>query len=171
MSIKLPSLPLLALQRLRLLCQREFVLIGCYATLYLFTGTISMVLKGRHDPNEKPFQAPSASYYLPMISIFFGLLCLLAVLVWEISDHYETNKARTRDAHRSCSRHQVEKSGAWDQHGRYPTASIRELALALFLKEGRLNRAVTGRKDVAQRLDAFIFKYMLKPGLDPKVPG
>ncbi|KAH7320524.1 alcohol dehydrogenase [Rhizoctonia solani] len=52
-----------------------------------------------------------------------------------------------------------------------PTTSIQELAIALLLKEGKLNGVVTGARDVAERLDAFISEHNIKPVLDPKVFG
>ncbi|KAH7320526.1 alcohol dehydrogenase [Rhizoctonia solani] len=52
-----------------------------------------------------------------------------------------------------------------------PAASVRELAMALMMKYGKLNGVATGPKDVAERLDAFISKHNIKPVLDTKVFG
>ncbi|CAE6478716.1 unnamed protein product [Rhizoctonia solani] len=52
-----------------------------------------------------------------------------------------------------------------------PAASIQELAITLLLKEGKLNGVMTGAKDVAERLDAFISTHRIRPVLDSKVFG
>ncbi|KEP47218.1 alcohol dehydrogenase zinc-binding domain protein, partial [Rhizoctonia solani 123E] len=49
------------------------------------------------------------------------------------------------------------------------TTSINELAMALLLKQGKLNGVLVGGRDVGQRLDSFISKHKITPLVDSKV--
>ncbi|CAE6357179.1 unnamed protein product [Rhizoctonia solani] len=50
-----------------------------------------------------------------------------------------------------------------------PTASINDLSLSLFLKQGKLNGVLAGGKDIAERLDLFISKHSITPLVDSRI--